>query len=112
MQDSVTYVESFTYDGLGRMLTADKVIDETNPTPDTQISEITFAYNDLGQVTDFDQALFGGTTRTMDYTFDQAGYLTATTYPDSTVINRINDWQERIELVTEDFDHWLNCEAY
>ncbi|MBN1817452.1 MAG: hypothetical protein JW828_08825 [Sedimentisphaerales bacterium] len=52
------YEERFTYDGLGRMLTADKVVDD--PSPDTPISEITFAYNDRGQVTDFDQALFGG----------------------------------------------------
>ncbi len=97
--DSVTTQESFTYDGLGRILTAAKTVDSSS------VSLIEYAYNDLGKVTEFDQTLFGGTERQMAYTYDQFGFLKSTTYPDgSTVIGRTNDWRGRIATLTRGQD--------
>ncbi len=86
-------------DGLSRMLTAGKVIDETEPTQDTNISLVEYAYNDAGRITDFDQTHFGGTERPIDYEYDQAGFLEKTTYPNSVEIVRSNDWRGRIDTL-------------
>ena len=47
------------------------------------------------------QTLFGGTQRTVSYTYDQIGYRTSTTYPDgSTTITRTNTWQGQIDTLS------------
>jgi len=49
--------ETFTRDGLGRILTAEKTVDSNT------VSQLEYAYNDIGKVTDANQTLFGGTKR-------------------------------------------------
>ena len=64
------------------------------------ISETEFAYNGIGRITDANEMLFGGTKRQMDYTYDQAGFLTSTKYPNATTtVNITPDWQGRIDTV-------------
>jgi RHS repeat-associated protein len=86
-------LESFTYDGLGRMLTAINTVG-----PNT-ISEIELAYNGLGNITDSNQKLLGGTKREFNFTYDQAGYLTKTTYPVGIEIRITPNWQGRIDTL-------------
>ena len=86
--------ETFTYDGLQRILSATKVVDSTT------ISESTFVYNDIGKITEADDTYFAGTTRTTGYTYDQAGYPNSVTYPYSSVtLNYTADWQGRIDTL-------------
>ncbi|MBN1766028.1 MAG: RHS repeat protein, partial [Sedimentisphaerales bacterium] len=85
------FAEMFTYDGLGRPVTAGKTIDGND------ISASVFAYNALGRLTSEKQTLFGGTQREVSYGYDQFGYRTSIGYPDgSTTINRTNAWTGQI----------------
>ena len=86
--------EIFTYDGLGRMLSARKSV------AGTQIALTEFTYNDIGRVTDTNETLFDLGTKTIRYSYDQAGFRTSTTYPyNSIVINVTPDWQGRIDTL-------------
>jgi len=86
------WAETFTYDGLGRQLTAQKVSDGS------VIAASVFAYNDLGLLTSEAQTLFAGTERTVTYGYDQFGYRTSIGYPDgTTTITRTNTWDGRID---------------
>ena len=91
--ESVTTTETFTYDGLGRMLTATKVIGSNI------ISESVFVINDIGKVTDTNETLFSGTTRTISYTYDQAGNPNSVTYPNGSQVYITPDWAGRIDTV-------------
>jgi len=95
--------EDFTYDGLSRMLTADKVVDSND------VSLIEYAYNDVGKIADANAIHFGGTRREIAYSYDQYGFLESTTYPDgSTVIDRTNDWRGRIATLTRGQDELVD----
>jgi RHS repeat-associated protein len=85
--------ETFTYDGLGRMLTATKVVNNNT------VSLLELVYNDLSHVTEVNEILFGGSTKTTHYTYDQAGLLTSITYPNGTVVNVTPDWSGRIDTL-------------
>jgi len=37
----------------------------------------------------------------MDYTYDQAGFVTSTTYPGGTVIDRTNTWAGQIDTLSQ-----------
>ncbi|MCK4292071.1 MAG: hypothetical protein KAY65_02655 [Planctomycetes bacterium] len=87
--------ETFTYDGLGRILTATKNVDGT------QISLDEFTYNDIGKITATDVNLFDMGTKTIGYTYDQAGYRIKTSYPYGATldVNVVPDWQGRIDTL-------------
>ena len=85
--------EAFTYNSLGRILTAVKKIN------DVTISETVFDYYDSGKVADVDETLFGGTTMEISYTYDQAGFPTSITYPDGNQIDITPDWRGRIDTI-------------
>ena len=87
--------ELFTYDGLGRMLTAQKLEGQT------QISLSEFAYNDLGRMSGASETLLTLSEKNIQYAYDNAGFRTQITYPDSSVINRTNDWAGRINTLTQ-----------
>ncbi|MHC4333602.1 MAG: hypothetical protein ACYSUV_07615 [Planctomycetota bacterium] len=91
--------ETFSYDGLARMLTAKKDVNSTT------ISETQFVYNDIGKVAETNEALFGDVTPAeIRYTYDQAGYPNSVTYPDGNAIKITADWQGRIDTVTDKDD--------
>jgi len=97
-----TVRERFTYDGLNRLLTADKSVWYDGSQTETKISEIVYAYDGLGRIETFDQALFGeATARRIAYTHDQAGFVTSTTYPSGTVIDRTNTWAGQIDTLSQ-----------
>ena len=77
------------------MLTAVKTVDSGD------VSDTTFAYNDLGKLTDTWDKHFGATTaKRVTYAYDQAGLLTSTTYPDNTVVNRTSTWNGKIDTLS------------
>ena len=85
--------EVFTYDGLGRMLTATKEVDSNT-------IETEFAYNDIGKITDTNDKIFGGTERETRYTYDQAGFPIQIFYPGGPSWFWItSDWQGRIDTL-------------
>ena len=76
---------AFSYDGAPRMLSTVKTVDSGD------VSDTTFAYSDLGKLTDTWDKHFGVTTaKHAAYAYNQAGLLRSTTYPDNTPINRTN----------------------
>ncbi len=94
--DSATTTESFTYDGLKRMLTATKYEGAF------LISDSEFAYNDIGRVTDANDTYLTLTKREIDYTYDNAGYRIRTVYPDGlTTIDRTNTHSGMIDTLSQ-----------
>ena len=90
--NDLIWAEAFTYDGLGRPLTAAKVVDGND------VSGSVFVYNALGLLDSEQQTLFGGTPRTVGYGYDPYGYRTSITYPDGTTeITRTNTWAGQID---------------
>ncbi|MCZ6653629.1 MAG: thrombospondin type 3 repeat-containing protein [Planctomycetota bacterium] len=92
-------VDTYTYDGLGRMRTA---IRTDNGSP---ISDSTLGYNDLSQLTSESQKLFGETTaKVMTYTYDQVGNRKTFVYPTDTGITLDYTYDElsRADLVRRD----------
>ncbi|MCG3138842.1 MAG: hypothetical protein HJJLKODD_02711 [Phycisphaerae bacterium] len=74
--------DSFSYDGLGRMSSAVRLVESA------EVSRSTMAYTDLSQLDYEDQELFNsGTTRRLDYSFDQAGNRLRLAYPAGTGVN-------------------------
>ena len=91
---SVTTKETFTFDGLGRMLTAQKIEGATT------ISDTEFAYNDMGRITDANEVYYALSKKEIDYDYDNAGNRIKTVYPLSgTVINRTNTWTGQIDTI-------------
>ena len=94
-QSGIATVESFTYDALGRMDTAEKM---QGPNP---VSYSDFAYYDSGLLQSEQQTLFGGTPRTVSYAYDPAGHRTSIVYPDGTTeITRTTTWDGRIDRLS------------
>jgi len=79
--DNITTECSFTYDGLGRMLTAEKEIDSN------AVSSSEFTYSDFGKTVMSSESLFGGTAKEISYQHDQMGNLVELTYPDDDSIS-------------------------
>ncbi len=97
-----TVREMFTYDGLNRLVTANKSVWYDGSPTETKISEITTDYTDLGAVAAFDQKLFGeATAKHIGYTHDQAGFVTSTTYPSGMVIDRTNTSAGQIDTLSQ-----------
>ena len=94
--DSVTTTETFTYDGLGRMLTADK--DEGA----TSISDTTFTYNDIGKITDANDIVLDAGAVEISYDYDQTGNLIEITYPDANTVEITPDALGRIDTLKID----------
>jgi len=90
-------VEKFKYDGLGRMLKAEKYY--YNPLE--YVSESEFEYNGLGKVTLAKEKLFGAAEATeIEYDYDQAGNLIEITYPEGTVYKISREALGRIDEIT------------
>ncbi|MCG8405489.1 MAG: hypothetical protein MI923_09860, partial [Phycisphaerales bacterium] len=66
---STTDVETYAYDELGRLVTADK---GTSSNSDS-VSRSIFAYDDLSRVTQESQAIAEGTALVVNYEYDKAG---------------------------------------
>jgi RHS repeat-associated protein len=92
---SVTTTENFVYDGLGRMLIAQK-LEGVN-----QVSLSEFEYNDNGKISDAWESIFNLQEKQIQYAYDNAGYLVQTIYPNTVQIDRTNDWQGRIDTLTK-----------
>ncbi|MBW8017821.1 MAG: RHS repeat protein [Planctomycetes bacterium] len=99
-------IETFTYDALGRMLTAVKKANLNGSTPIIDISTSTFGdYTSLGAAESInDQYFLDQTGEDSSYTHDQAGNLTQITYPDDTVVTRTVDKRGRIDEIKESTD--------
>jgi YD repeat-containing protein len=89
--------ETFTYDGLARMLTAVKEVN------DSEVSYTIFTYNGFGKVAEANETYFAdsSTNKTIEYTCDQTGHPNSVTYPypGSLVINVARDWRGRIDTI-------------
>ena len=83
----------FTYDGLNRMLVAEKKVNNV------RIAKSEFNYLPTGKVDYADEYLFDLAAKRIDYDYDQAGFLTRTTYPDTTQVNITPDQLGRISNV-------------
>jgi len=92
--DSVDYEETFSYDGLGRMLTAEKTADTV------RVSLSTFEYNDFGLVSDANEVIGTATGVLMDWDYDQAGFLTDIGYPGSDSVDIAREALGRISSVS------------
>lgn len=93
--------EAFHYDGLGRLRKAAKDVNSA------RISETVFAYNAIGKITDGNEKYFGNsaTFKTMDYTYDQMGYPTSVTYPNTNTINITPDALIQLKVCGTLFKH-------
>ncbi len=70
LRDATTNnIEQYTYDGLGRLITARK---GTTAASDA-VGRSVFAYDALSRVTSEAQAIAGGSAKTVNYTYDKAG---------------------------------------
>jgi RHS repeat-associated protein len=94
----ISTIESFSYDGLGRMLTADKY-DGAN-----FISESVFAYNSVGKITDIWETILDASQQHIHYSYDNAGNRTQTVYPDGSAIDRTNTWDGLIDILSQNGD--------
>ncbi len=74
-----TDVETYAYDGLGRLVTARK---GTTSNADA-VSESTFTYDALSRLTSEVQTIAEGTSRTISYGYDKAGRRTSLTHTSS-----------------------------
>jgi len=90
----VDYEETFSYDGLGRMLTAEKTADTV------RVSLSTFEYNDFGLVSDANEVIGTATGVLMDWDYDQAGFLTDIGYPGSDSVDIAREALGRISSVS------------
>jgi RHS repeat-associated protein len=61
--------EEFTFDGLGRILAAEKIVDANS------VSLTEFGYNDFGLLASEETSLWGGDAKRITYLYDQAGFL-------------------------------------
>lgn len=89
--------QSFAYDGMGRLTQAAE-------TANGHQSVLTFAYNNLGDVTETTQMLdgIGGATWQVDYTYDYAGGTYAVDYPSGVKAVYALDPLERLDSVYQD----------
>jgi RHS repeat-associated protein len=90
-----TSTETFSYDGLARMLSATKV--EGAGT----ISESKFAYNAIGKITDANETIFDASSKTIEYAYDLAGFRTQAVldHGSSSVTNIVPDWAGRVSEI-------------
>ncbi len=96
---SNTVTENLTYDGFGRVKTANKVSSIFGP-----IHNSVFNYTDQGWIGQADESIFGHTTKNIIYGYDQSGNRTQTTYPDGRIVRMLTDPLGRIYQV------YLNAE--
>ena len=66
---ATTDIDKYVYDGLGRMVTAQR---GTSGDPDA-VSRSIFNFNLLSRLTQESQAIAGGTAKAIDYTYDKGG---------------------------------------
>ncbi|MBN1125490.1 MAG: hypothetical protein JXA82_10815 [Sedimentisphaerales bacterium] len=92
--NSVTTIETFTYDGLRRILTAQKQEGQST------ISQSVFEYNDIGRMSDAWETIGGLAAKHIEYAYDNAGNRTQTVYPDGSTIDRTNTWDGRIDTLS------------
>ena len=93
--DNITTECSFTYDGLGRMLTAEK------DTGNNNISDSIFTYSDFGKTTTSSESLFGSAAKEISYQHDQMGNLVELTYPDDDSISITRNPLGRIAAIAD-----------
>lgn len=94
--DSVTTTETFIYDGLGRLLSAQK---QEGSYP---MSRSVFAYNGIGRMSDAWETIGSLSQKHIQYSYDNAGHRTRTVYPDASAIDRTNTWNGRINTLSRD----------
>ncbi|MCD4737470.1 MAG: hypothetical protein K8R53_15610 [Bacteroidales bacterium] len=83
--NNITTECSFTYDGLGRMLTAEKEIDSN------AVSYSEFTYSDLGYLAQTEQKIGNGSEYIIEYERDQGGLTSQITYPDPNMDGMVLD---------------------
>lgn len=92
--------DTYAYDGLGRMTLAKRVTNN-QATPD---SEVTFVHNDLSQLTQETQKLFGDTTPTViNFADDPAGHRISrsVSYPTVSTLGYTYDILGRVATITQ-----------
>ena len=89
-------VETFSYDGLSRRLTAEKEIDANS------VSETEFSYNSFSLVTQADETILDASEVQISYDYDQAGNLTEITYPDGNSVEIEREPLGRIDSIDID----------
>ena len=96
--DGANYEETFYYDGLGRMIQAEKYRGATH------ISTSEFDYNVFSKITDANEVILDADPVYISYEYDQLGNLTGITYPDANDVTITREALGRIDTISLDGD--------